>query len=176
VSTGNLLLLFLDSESRLDSQGSWLDLRLGEAAGRYTAALVFFHRPPYTNSSDRGAQGDPDVLRFIVPRLEAAALPVVVFNGHIHGFEYIVRDDIHYVTTAGGGGPRGPMAADRPFDRYAGKDCPQPNGEDIFRPFNYLLLREDTRQLTIEVRGLCRGDSAVDLLDTIRIPIQSAID
>jgi len=176
VASGDLLLVFLDSESQLDSQGTWLDRRLSEARGRYAAALIFFHRPPYTNSIDRGAQGDPDVLRFIVPRLETADLPVVAFNGHVHGFEYIVRNDIHYVTTGGGGGPRGPMAAERPFDRYAGKDCPQQNGEDVFRPFNYLLLRDEGSQLTIDVRGFCRGDNAVSLLDTLRVPIRSAID
>jgi Icc-related predicted phosphoesterase len=176
VSSGDLLLLFLDSESQLYSQGNWLDIRLREARGRYAAALIFFHRPPYTNSIDRGAEGDPDVQRFIVPRLEAAALPVVVFNGHVHGFEYIVRENVHYVTTAGGGGPRGPMAAERPFDRYAGKDCLEPNGEDVLRPFNYLLLRREREQLTIEVRGFCRGDNAAGLLDTIRVPVPSLTD
>jgi hypothetical protein len=176
VSSGDLLLVFLDSESQLDSQGDWLGDRLREARGQYAAALIFFHRPPYTNSIDRGAEGDPDVLQFIVPRLEAADLPVVAFNGHVHGFEYIVRRDIHYVTTGGGGGPRGPMSAERLFDRYAGKDCPQPNGEDVFRPFNYLLLRDEGKQLTIEVRGFCRGDNAVSLLDTLRVPIRSPID
>lgn len=175
VASGDLLLLFLDSESHLENQGDWLKERLTEAVGRYASALVFFHRPPYTNSVDRGAEGDPDVRAFIVPKLEAAELPVIAFNGHVHGFEYIVRDDVHYVTTAGGGGPRGPMAAERPFDRYAGTDCPQPKSDEVFRPFNYVLLREDREQLTIEVRGFCRGDDAVRLLDTIRVPIASLI-
>jgi hypothetical protein len=98
---------------------------------------------------------------------------VVAFSGHVHGFEYIVRQTAHYVTTAGGGGPRGPMAADRPFDRYRGRDCPQPKGDGVLRPFNYLLLREADEQLTIDVHGFCRGDSAVSLLDTIQVPLPS---
>jgi hypothetical protein len=67
------------------------------------------------------------------------------------------------------------MAAERPFDRYAGKDCPQPKSDEVFRPFNYVLLREGREQLTIEVRGFCRGDDAVHLLDTIQVPIASLI-
>jgi hypothetical protein len=176
VTSGRLLLLFLDSESQLDSQSEWLNNRLAEAAGDYSAALVFFHRPAFSNSIDRGATGNPAVQQFIVPRLEAAKLPVVAFSGHIHGFEYIVRENVHYLTTAGGGGPRGPMAEERPFDRYAGRDCPQPNGDRVLRPFNYLLLRERPELLTIEVRGFCRGDGAVSRLDTIQIPIPSSID
>jgi hypothetical protein len=176
VTSGDLLLLFLDSESRLERQGAWLGDQLTAAAGRYAAALVFFHRPAFSNSIDRGAVGNPDVQQFVVPRLEAAALPVVAFSGHIHGFEYIVRDNIPYITTAGGGGPRGPMAEERPFDRYQGRDCPQPKGDKVLRPFNYLLLREEREQLTIDVRGFCRGDAAVGRLDTIRLPIRRPSD
>jgi hypothetical protein len=172
VTSGDLRLLFLDSESGLDTQGEWLAGQLADAVGRYRAALVFFHRPAFSNSIDRGAEGSPDVQQYVVPRLEAAQLPLVAFSGHVHGLEYIVREGVHYVTTAGGGGPRGAMAAERPFDRYRGPDCPQPGGDEVFRPFNYLLLREGADELTIEIRGFCSGDAAISRLDTIDIPLQ----
>jgi hypothetical protein len=170
VESGDLLLLFLDSESALESQGIWLEDRLESAAAEYSAALVFFHRPAFTNSIDYGAKPDLDIQQHIVPRLEAAALPVVAFSGHVHGFEYIVRNGVRYVTSAGGGGPRGPLADERPFDSYRGPDCPQGNGV-VLRPFNYLLLREQPDRLTIEVQGFCRGDDAIRTLDTIEVPV-----
>lgn len=176
VESGDFLLLFLDSESRLEAQGLWLQDRLDSAAGRYAAALVFFHRPAFTNSLVFGAVPDRDVQQHVVPRLEQANLPVVAFSGHVHGFEHIVMTDIHYVTTAGGGGARGPLAEVRPFDRYRGPGCPQPEGDTVLRPFNYVLVRETGNQLTIDIRGFCRGDDAVRSLDTIEIPLAAIND
>lgn len=170
VDNGDLLLLFLDSETGLESQGRWLEDRLAEARGRYAAALVLFHRPAYTNSIDWGSKPNPDILDNIVPKLVEAPLPVVVFNGHMHGFEYIVRDGVYYVTTAGGGGPRGAMAEERPFDFYRGPDCPQ-DKDKTFRPFNYVLLRRETDRLSMQVYGFCRNDPGISLLDTIDVPL-----
>jgi Icc-related predicted phosphoesterase len=170
VASEDLLLLFLDSESTLEAQGGWLADELESAAGRYAAALVFFHRPPYTNSVDRGAVGSADVERFFVPALQAAPLPVLAVSGHVHGLEYIVRDGVRYLTTGGGGGPRGPMGEERPFDEYRGRDCPQADGSD-FRPLNYVLLRRAESSLKLEIRGFCRGDPDVELLDSIEIAL-----
>ena len=72
---------------------------------------------------------------------------------------------------AGGGGPRGPMADERPLDLYRGRDCPQPDTGEVFRPFNYALLRETGDRLTIDIRGFCRGDAGITSLDTIEIPL-----
>jgi hypothetical protein len=167
-SAGRIRLLFLDSESRLEPQGEWLRRQLADAAERFAAALVFYHRPAFSNSIDRGAVGNEDVQRFIVPVLNASPLPTIAFSGHIHGYEHIVRDGIHHFTTAGGGGPRGPMPAGPRADAYRGPDCVSETGE-VLRPFNYLLLRETEQSLRIEVRGFCRGDPAVRVLDTIEI-------
>jgi Calcineurin-like phosphoesterase len=171
VDDGDLRLLFLDSETGLESQGAWLEAELEAARGRYTAALVFFHRPPYTNSIDWGSDPNPDILDNIVPRLESAGLPVVVFNGHIHGFEHIVRDGVQYVTTAGGGGPRNTMSTEHPFDEYRGPDCPDDMPGRMLRPFNYVLLRREPGRLVVDVRGFCRNDAGISLLDTIEIPL-----
>jgi hypothetical protein len=171
VKADDLLLLFLDSETDLDVQGVWLQDQLQMARGRFAAALVFYHRPAFTNSVDFGAKPNEDVQAHIVPRLEQAAIPIIVFNGHVHGFEYIVRNGIRYVTTAGGGGPRGAMADARPNDQYRGPDCPQPKSGDVFRPFNYALLRREEDRLTVAIRGFCRGDAEIRVLDTIELPL-----
>ena len=169
VDSGDLRLLFLDTESGFEAQGQWLSAELERAAGSHSAALVFFHRPAYTNSIDRGAVGSPEVQEFFVPALSAAPLPVMVFNGHVHGLEYLVRGGVHYVTTAGGGGPRGPLAAQRPDDRYAGPDCERPDHEDTVRPFNYLLLKDSPAGIDIEIRGFCGGDETVRELDRLEL-------
>jgi hypothetical protein len=171
VPAGDLLLLFLDSEGSLETQAQWLEDRLGDAAGNYAAALVFFHRPAFSNTIDQRAEGDPESQRYVVPVLTAASLPVVVFSGHIHGYEDIVRDGVRYITTAGGGGPRGPLANERPFDVYRGPDCVREKDGALLRPFNYLLLRRTQGGLHVDVRGFCRADPEVRLLDTIDIPL-----
>lgn len=169
VDAGDLLLLFIDSESGLEAQGQWLEAELAAAVGRYRAGLVFFHRPAYSNSIDRGAVGSTEVEARILPPMRAAGLPVVGFSGHIHGYEYFVRDGLHLVTTGGGGGPRGPMAEQRPYDEYAGPDCPGSDEGAWLRPLNYLLLRYSATEIRIEVRGLCGAGESVRVLDSITL-------
>lgn len=169
VRYGRLVLVFLDSETALEPQAGWLADTLAAEAGRADLALVFFHRPPYSNSIDRGARGDVDVERLLVPVLQSSPLRAAVFNGHVHGFEHLLVDDIHYFTTAGGGGPRGRLGAERPGDIYAGPDCDEGPGGDVLRPFNYVLVTPDNDGVTVDVRGFCRGDSAVRLLESVRL-------
>ena len=169
VPSGGLELLFLDTETGFEAQGSWLDAELDRAAGRRATALVFFHRPAYTNSIDAGAKGSPEVQEFFVPALRAATTPVIVFSGHVHGLEYIVRDGVRYVTTAGGGGPRGPLGELKPDDRYRGPDCKRERQGDSVRPLNYLLLRESPAGIDIEIRGFCGAAESVRELDRIEI-------
>lgn len=171
VDAGPLRLLFLDSESQIAEQAEWLREELARAAAAYSAALVFVHRPVWSNSIDRGAIGNAELQRHVAPVLRDAAIPVVVFSGHIHGYEHIVRDGVPYFTTAGGGGPRGALANERPGDFYRGPDCPQSDDRPPLRPFNYMLLDTTPERLLLEVRGLCRGDAEVRTLDRIEIPL-----
>ena len=171
VDAGPLRLLFLDSESQIAEQSQWLRTEIARAALTYSAALVFVHRPVWSNSIDRGAVGNAELQAHVAPILRGAALPVVVFSGHIHGYEHIVRDGVPYITTAGGGGPRGPLAQERPGDVYRGPDCPQPDDEPPLRPFNYILLETTPERLLLEVRGLCRDDAEVRTLDRIEIAL-----
>ena len=170
VPSGELELLFLDTETGIEAQGRWLEAALESAAGRNAAALVFFHRPAYTNSIDRGAIGSAEVQEFVVPALRAATARVVVFNGHVHGFEYIVRDGVHYVTTAGGGGPRGPIGEELSDDRYRGPDCEREEQGDVVRPFNYVLLSDSPAGIELEIRGFCGQGDSVRELDRIELP------
>lgn len=168
--SGELELLFLDTETGFEAQGQWLEAELARAADRNAVALVFFHRPAFTNSIDKGAIGSPQVQEFFVPALRAATAPVVVFNGHVHGLEVIVRDGVHYVTTAGGGGPRGPHARQTPDDLYRGPDCERAERGDVVRPLNYVLLRQSAAGIDMVIRGFCGAGDSVRELDRIEVP------
>jgi hypothetical protein len=171
VAYGDLLLAFLDSETGLDAQREPLRRLLDEGKERYAAALVFFHRPAYSNSIDLGARGDERIQSQIVPLLEGAGLPVVVFSGHIHGYEHLVINGLNYITTAGGGGPRGLLGADRPNDRYSGPNCETNDEGAVLRPLNYLLVDRSDDALAIEVRGFCRAGEPIRTLDRLRIEL-----
>lgn len=169
VPADELLLLFLDSESELDAQSAWLASQLESAAEKFSAALVFFHRPPYSNSIERSAKGDPDVQRFVVPVLHDSPVPTVVVNGHIHGFEHLEFDGVHFITTAGGGGPRVAMPKTGSADLYRGPECELPESASVVRPFNYLIVTPLPGRLSIEVRGFCTDNEPVRSLDFFTI-------
>jgi hypothetical protein len=171
VDYGDIVLIFLDSEIDLDSQGRWLAERLVEWEPTHRAALIFLHRPPFTNSAVRGAVPEETVQAHIVARLTASRIVTAVFAGHVHGYEHIVVDGIHYVTTAGGGGPRGLLQAARPGDVYSGRDCRREADGRVLRPFNYVLVEPRPVEIGVTVHGFCRGDAAVEVLESFSIPL-----
>jgi hypothetical protein len=171
VSYRNIALIVLDSETALAGQSEWLAEQLVAIAPTHALALIFFHRPPYSNSIDVGAHGDEDVQRYFVPVLQSAPLPSVVFNGHVHGYEHLSVDSVHYFTTAGGGGPRGQLGADRPRDVYPGRNCAVDRDGAVRRPFNYALITPAVDTVRIDVRGFCKNDSTVELIESVQIPL-----
>jgi len=174
VAYGKIALLFLDTETDLAAQGRWLETELDSLESSYRAALVFFHRPPFTNAVTRGSVPDEAVQAEIVPRLRASALTTVVIAGHVHGYEHFVVDGIHYITSGGGGGPRAMLGAERPNDVYAGPDCVRDEAGEVRRPFNYLLIEPRRDEMEITVRGLCKTDAAVHVIETFTVPFASA--
>lgn len=172
-SYGDIALLMLDSETEIESQARWLEQRLGELEQDFAVALVFMHRPPYTNSSVRGAiGGNEELQRLIVPVLERSPMPLVVISGHVHGLEHLVINGINYVISAGGGGPRGNLLPSRPNDVYAGRDCATTADGGVLRPYNYLLINGLSDSLEFVVRGFCRQDSEVRVLERWQLPLE----
>jgi Calcineurin-like phosphoesterase len=165
VAFGDVLLVMLDSETALDAQAAWLSETLAEGEADFAAALVFMHRPPFTNTSVHGAVGgDPNLQGTIVPVLEASPLPVAAFMGHVHGYEHLQLRGIDYVITAGGGGPRGYLAPERSGDVYPGPDCATNEEGGVLRPFNYVLVERETDAVGVTVRGFCTlGETPVTL-------------
>ncbi|HMB74391.1 MAG TPA: hypothetical protein VKQ06_12530, partial [Gammaproteobacteria bacterium] len=109
--------------------------------------------------------------RFVMPALRDSPVPAVVVNGHIHGFEHIERDGLHFVTTAGGGGPRVAMPQAGSPDLYEGPECVLPGTETVVRPFNYILVTPLSERLRIDVRGFCSSDDSVRQIDSFTIEL-----
>jgi hypothetical protein len=170
VAYGDIALVFLDSETAIAAQGDWLRAWLRASEQEFEWALVLLHRPPYTDSLLPGVAPDPVLQEQIVAALAGTSLVPVVISGHAHGYEHLVVDGIHFVVTAGGGGPRGPLAADRPNDVYGGRDCERDARARVLRPFNYLMVRPAADRLTVSVRGFCKADATVDVLESFEIP------
>ncbi len=173
VADDNVVLVFIDSETGLEAQGQWLREQLPGFESRFDAALVFVHRPPYTESSVPGLVPDARIQEHIVAALSGTTLVPVVISGHVHGYEHLNVEGVHYIVTAGGGGPRSMLGPDRPLDVYRGRDCEVDESGSVLRPFNYLLVTPSAYEIRIDVHGFCRGDAAVDLLESIRLPLTS---
>jgi UDP-2,3-diacylglucosamine pyrophosphatase LpxH len=171
VAYGDLLLVFLDSETDLDEQGRWFDGQRERWRSRYAGVLIFLHRAPYTDSVTRGAIGDATVAEQIASRITAREPAAIVITGHIHGYEHLLVDGIHYFITAGGGGPRGLLGAERPDDVYAGPDCFRDEWGRVRRPFNYLLIERRAASVDITARGFCPGDAAITTIEQYEIPL-----
>jgi UDP-2,3-diacylglucosamine pyrophosphatase LpxH len=171
VAYGDVILAFLDSETDLEAQGAWLERRMQEWAPTYAAVVIFLHRAPFTDSVTRGSVPDAAVQTHVVARLAGARPPPVVISGHIHGYEHLLVDGIHYVITGGGGGPRVLLGADRPNDVYRGPECQRDELGQVSRPYNYLLLERRATGIEVTVRGFCAEADGVTVLEEFEISL-----
>ena len=102
---GDVLFVGLDSNTRylgftgLREETRWLKETLSQEA-RFK--FVFFHHPLF--SSDPHYGGNEGLAALWHPVFVRNAV-TAVFCGHVHAYEHIVRDGIHYFTTGGGGAP-----------------------------------------------------------------------
>jgi 3',5'-cyclic AMP phosphodiesterase CpdA len=113
---GDLHVFILDSNQPDDpDQLRWLDGAFTRSTARHR--IVVFHYPPigYDSGGDGGYLG---AFRKALARLK----PCAVFSGHDHTFYTLVRDDVRYVVTGGGGAPlygEGPAGSlTRSFHHY----------------------------------------------------------
>lgn len=174
VTYDNLGLVFIDSEIEIESQATWLEQTLGRLPPAVGALIVFTHRPPYTDSVMRGVEPDIELQRHLVPVLAAAPLPSVVISGHAHGYEHMFVDGIHYIVSAGGGGPRGPLRDERPADVYSGPGCAsEPGAKETLRPLNYVLIQTGPQRIRFTVRGFCKQDPTVTVIESFYVPLWS---
>lgn len=175
VGYGALALVFLDSETAIAEQGAWLGELLDGLDPRFRAVAVFVHRPPYTDGTTGGLSPALDIRATLTAAFANRDLVPLVVSGHAHGYEHHVVDNVHYLVTAGGGGPRGWLSPERPYDVYRGRNCATDAEEQIRRPFNYLLLRVDAAAIRVAVHGFCREDTEIDVLESFSIALTTPV-
>lgn len=106
---GDVLFVGLDSNLQylglagLREQTAWLEEVLSREA-RFK--FVFFHHPLF--SSDIYHGGNKGLAAMWHPIFVENGVDAV-FCGHVHAYEHIVRDGVHYFITGGGGAPMYPL-------------------------------------------------------------------
>ena len=161
---GDIVVVGLDSNVRdpevYGEQVTWLREHL---SGPEPHKFVVFHHPVFTSDSYYGPGS---------PGLEALWHPVfveygvdVVFNGHAHNYERIVRDGITYLVVGGAGGPRYPLSGERVEGSVVGDD----------RHHFYVRVFTSPEGIRVEVVQVARveGDEVVPvsgLLDSFELP------
>lgn len=111
---GNSFFIFLDNRSSAypdvkyypsikdnSPQYIWLEEELSSnEATQAKWIFVFSHVPSYHNFS---LNAYPDNTDYLVPLFDKYGVDFN-FSGHIHGYERGIRNNVNYITTAGGGG------------------------------------------------------------------------
>jgi predicted phosphodiesterase len=106
---GDVLFVGLDSNTQflrftgLREETDWLNEVLSQDA-RFK--FIFLHHPLY--SSDVYYGGNEGLAKLWHPIFVERKVDIV-FCGHVHAYEHIVRDGVHYVSTGGGGAPAYPL-------------------------------------------------------------------
>ena len=172
-SYGPLRLLFLDSNrlrmSGWAKQELWFRERLDDADRDpdVSAVIVFVHHPPFTNSRLSG--DDKDVRSVLVPPYLRAKKTVAMISGHVHSYERFERDGKLFIVSGGGGGPRASLHGG---ERRRHRD-------DLFggahlRPFHYLRFTLGDGMLTVDARGIEKGDTLLSEIDRFAITLHPA--
>lgn len=166
VRWGRVALVVLDSNpgemDAWETQREWFGETLStlEEDASCRAVIVATHHPPYTNSA---VTSDEPHAQELAAALEGHRKPLLFLSGHAHAYEHFVVDELHYVVSGGGGGPRVRLlrgAEQRHVDHFEG---PSP------RPFHYLRLRERSGGVQVEAVGFQPGDEA-EVFDQFLLP------
>lgn len=160
-SYGPIGLIALDSnEGKLktnewNDQKHWFEntLKSYENSPLIKGVLVFGHHSPFTNSE---APGDELLMQTtFLPIISKFPKVLAMITGHVHTYEHFFSNNIHFIVSGGGGGPRVKLLSGSFVKHQDWFTDPSP------RPFEYLLLTYDDLKLHVAVRGFNKGETAV---------------
>ncbi len=120
--------------------------------------VVCGHHPPFTNSA---IVPDEHILQtYFIPIFERSHKSRLWLSGHSHSYERFQHNNVRYVVSGGGGGPRHILYLEETLRRH---DDFYPGG--TVRPFHYLALQREITSLRVEMIPLyglqSPGDSFV---------------
>ncbi len=114
VDVGPFTFIALDSYSPNQAQLDWLkQLPVGK---KY---IPFYHYVPYPTIAGHGASSY--VLENFLPEFKRLGVKVA-FNGHNHGYDRAVVDNVTYVTAGGGGAPLYACGSDQDYTKFCVSD------------------------------------------------------
>lgn len=163
---GDIVVVGLDSNVRVPSvyqeQIQWLREHL---ATDRPHKFVVFHHPAFSSDSHYGP-GSPGIQALWHPIFVEYGVDIV-FNGHAHNYERIVRDGVTYLVVGGGGAPLYPQRE----PRIAGSVV----GYDDF--YFYVRVRTSPEGIAVEavrVAQLVDGEisPAEGILDSFFLPTE----
>ena len=174
VTYGYIVFIILDSNRdnltgyEWSIQREWFEnkLKYYDSDSSVKGIIVCVHHPPYSNSI---VTGDNIYVKdaFVEPFLNSKKTMAMI-SGHAHTYERFSEKGKMFIVSGGGGGPR--VLLKTGFNTH--KDLvnlPPP------RPFNYLLLYPESKEIKIIARGLNKGSSQFYTIDNFSIPFYNCI-
>jgi hypothetical protein len=134
-------LIFLNSNfnelspEELNEQFSWFQEEVNhfEKSEEISGILIFSHHPPFTNGKGVGFSSNLTLRSKYLPLLKFSTKVKLFLSGHCHSYERFIIDNIHFVVSGGGGGPRRSLDLNGEFRDLTGIN-------DKLRDFHFLQL------------------------------------
>jgi Icc-related predicted phosphoesterase len=165
----NIVFIILDSNrdnltgNEWSVQKEWFEnkLKYFDSDPSVKGIIVCLHHPPYSNSLVTGDNINVQDA-FVQPFLDSKKTMAMI-TGHVHTYERFIKKGKTFIISGGGGGPR-VMLKTGPNTHKDLVNLPSP------RPFNYLLLYQESAGISIVVRGLHKGSSKFYTIENFSIP------
>ena len=166
---GNIVFIILNSnrdnlsENKWSEQREWFknELKYYDSDSEVKGIIVCLHHPPYSNSIVTGDNINVQNA-FVQPFLNSKKTMAMI-TGHVHTYERFIKKGKTFIISGGGGGPR-VLLKTGPNTHKDLVNLPSP------RPFNYLLLYQESAGIKIVVKGLNKGSAHFYKLDDFSIP------
>jgi parallel beta-helix repeat protein len=158
----------LDSNDQADvnAETAWLQADLGsDSATNATWKFVSFHHPPYSSSAKN--YGGWTYFRGLWCPLFPNHSVIAVFNGHVHAYERLTADGIHYVVVGIGGGPIYDLAEPRIPESQ--------NSLEWTLGYVKITIDAEAEQVTLEMIAVANLSSGEVVLDPPHTVFETAI-
>ncbi len=150
---GDTAVIVLDSNQTRMTKVEWTrqvqwyknTLQNFEIDSQVNLTVTVVHHPPYTNSAH--LKDSSIVQKAFVPLFESFKKSKIMMSGHVHGYEHFIKNDRHYVTSAGGGGPRGKLRTPLRHPSAIVQASPNPPPSPI--PLHFCIFESNAESATL---------------------------
>jgi parallel beta-helix repeat protein len=141
-SDAHVTVLDSNDQANVPTETTWLLNDLGsDSAANATWKFISFHHPPYSSSAKN--YGGWTYFRDLWCPIFINHNVNAVFNGHVHAYERLKADGIHYVVAGTGGGPL--------YDLREPRIPESQNSLEWTLGYVKITIDADTEQVTLEM-------------------------